>query len=180
MSLFSGGTRDPKRIEPTLKKLEEAWKLYPDMRLGQLIAVCAGADNIFGIEDDIMLEGINKYIDNMTKAKSQLKFHIPMYRFDGKDLVSVDYRGFEQEFTDFLKSIGVSSIYTQLIKEVVNDYEFDEKILIVGCVSTSYVIKKFTDLLVKYHGVFRHNFYIYEEDGLSHTINIINNEVTIL
>ena len=32
-----------------------------------------------------------------------------MYRFDGKDLVSVDYRGFEQEFTDFLKSIGVGT-----------------------------------------------------------------------
>ena len=83
MDLFSGGIRDSKRIEPTLKKLEEAWKLYPDMRLGQLIAVCAGTNNIFGIEDDIMLEGINKYIDNMTRAKSQLKFHIPMYRFDG-------------------------------------------------------------------------------------------------
>ena len=67
-----------------------------------------------------------------------------------------------------------------MIKEVVNDYEFDEKILIVGCVSKSYVIKKFTDLLVKYHSVFRHNFYVYEEDGLSHTISIKNNEVTIL
>ena len=68
MDLFSGGIRDPKRIEPTLKRLEEAWKLYPDMRLGQLIAVCAGNDNIFGIEDDIMLERIQAYINNMKGA----------------------------------------------------------------------------------------------------------------
>lgn len=68
MDLFSGGTRDPKRIELTIKKLEEAWKLYPDMRLGQLIAVCAGTDNIFGIEDDIMLERIQAYINNMKGA----------------------------------------------------------------------------------------------------------------
>ena len=71
MDLFSGGTRDPKRIEPTLKKLEEAWKLYPDMRLGQLIAVCAGTYNIFGIEDDIMFECISKYIDNMKTIKGE-------------------------------------------------------------------------------------------------------------
>ena len=62
------GIRDPKRIEPTLKKLEEAWKLYPDMRLGHLIAVCAGTNNIFGIEDDIMLERIQAYINNMKGA----------------------------------------------------------------------------------------------------------------
>ena len=68
MNLFSGGIRDSKRIEPTIKKLEEAWKLYPDMRLGQLIAVCAGTNNIFGIEDDIMLERIQAYINNMKGA----------------------------------------------------------------------------------------------------------------
>ena len=71
MDLFSGGIRDPKRIEPTIKKLEEAWKLYPDMRLGQLIAVCAGTNNIFGIEDDIMFECISKYINNMKTIKGE-------------------------------------------------------------------------------------------------------------
>lgn len=68
MNLMSKRSRDQKRIEPMLKKLEEAWKLYPDMRLGQLIAVCAGNDNIFGIEDDIMLERIQAYINNMKGA----------------------------------------------------------------------------------------------------------------
>ena len=68
MNLMSKRSRDQKRIEPMLKKLEEAWMLYPDMRLGQLIAVCAGNDNIFGIEDDIMLERIQAYINNMKGA----------------------------------------------------------------------------------------------------------------
>lgn len=68
MNLMSKRSRDQKRIEPMLKKLEEAWKLYPDMRLGQLIAVCAGNDNIFGIEDEVMLERIQAYINNMKGA----------------------------------------------------------------------------------------------------------------
>lgn len=68
MNLMSKRSRDQKRIEPMLKKLEEAWKLYPDMRLGQLIAVCAGTDNIFGIEDEVMLERIQAYINNMKGA----------------------------------------------------------------------------------------------------------------
>ena len=68
MNLMSKRSRDQNRIEQMLKKLEEAWKLYPDMRLGQLIAVCAGNDNIFGIEDEVMLERIQAYISNMKGA----------------------------------------------------------------------------------------------------------------
>lgn len=68
MNLMSKRSRDQNRIELMLKKLEEAWKLYPDMRLGQLIAVCAGNDNIFGIEDEVMLERIQAYISNMKGA----------------------------------------------------------------------------------------------------------------
>ena len=57
--------RDPKRIEPIIKKLEEAWKLYPDMRLGQLLVICANGENIFGVEDDKLLRGIQKYCNEM-------------------------------------------------------------------------------------------------------------------
>lgn len=65
MELMKGKQRNPERIKPMLEKLEEAWALYPDMRLGQLIAVCAGTDHIFGIEDETMLERIQIYINNM-------------------------------------------------------------------------------------------------------------------
>lgn len=51
-----------------LGKLEEAWNLYPDMRLGQLIAVCVGKDSVCGIEDDKILERIKDYIDKMKNA----------------------------------------------------------------------------------------------------------------
>lgn len=68
MNLMNEKSRNPDRIRPMLEKLEKAWNLYPDMRLGQLIAVCADRDNICGIEDEKMLERIQGYIDNMKKA----------------------------------------------------------------------------------------------------------------
>ena len=68
MSLLNEKSRNPDRIRPMLERLEEAWNLYPDMRLGQLIAVCAGRDSVCGIEDDKMLERIQDYIDKMKNA----------------------------------------------------------------------------------------------------------------
>ena len=64
MENIGTGFRDPERIEPMLGKLREAWELYPDMRMGQLVAVCAGQGNIFGVEDDILYEGIQRYINS--------------------------------------------------------------------------------------------------------------------
>lgn len=57
--------RDPDRIKPMLEKLGEAWRLYPDMRLGQLLIVCAASNNLFGLEDDILYERLQKYINQM-------------------------------------------------------------------------------------------------------------------
>lgn len=68
MNLTNERSRNPNRIRPMLEKLEKAWNLYPDMRLGQLIAVCAGRDSVCGIEDDKMLERIQCYIDKMKKV----------------------------------------------------------------------------------------------------------------
>lgn len=67
INIFKGRHRDPNRIKPIIEKLEEVWMLYPDIRLGQLIVICAQAGDIFGIEDDKMLEGIEKYI-NLHKS----------------------------------------------------------------------------------------------------------------
>ena len=63
MDFMNGKPRDPERIEPMLERLEEAWKLYPDMRLGQLIVVSATSNNLFGLEDDILYERLQEYID---------------------------------------------------------------------------------------------------------------------
>ena len=67
MNIIHIRRRNPARIKYMLEKLEEAWKLYPDMRLGQLIAVCAKSDNILGIEDDVMYERLQEYINMFRK-----------------------------------------------------------------------------------------------------------------
>lgn len=65
--------RSAERIEPMLDKLREAWQLYPDMRLGQLIVACAGTDHIFGIEDDVLSIGLQQYINSMQKAMERIR-----------------------------------------------------------------------------------------------------------
>lgn len=60
--------RDVERIDVMIEKLREAWKLYPDMRLGQLIVCCAETDDIFSVEDDKMQECIENYTEKMRKA----------------------------------------------------------------------------------------------------------------
>lgn len=67
MNIIHIRRRNPARIKYMLEKLEEAWQLYPDMRLGQLIAVCAKSDNILGIEDDVMYERLQEYINMFRK-----------------------------------------------------------------------------------------------------------------
>ena len=68
MNFLNGKPRDPERIKPMLERLEEAWKLYPDMRLGQLLIVIAKSNNLFGLEDDILYERLQEYIDE-SKAE---------------------------------------------------------------------------------------------------------------
>jgi len=58
--------RDPKRIKPILKKLEDYWTKNPDLRLGQIIANCVRAHDgrlncdPFYLEDDELLDGLEK------------------------------------------------------------------------------------------------------------------------
>jgi len=45
-------TRDPKRIPRILKKLQELWEKYPDLRLGQLIMNIDGTNQDFWHVED--------------------------------------------------------------------------------------------------------------------------------
>lgn len=55
--------RDRKRIDPVMVALDNAWKLHPDLRLGQLLYVAAGnPTSIFGVEDDVFLAGLKKIV----------------------------------------------------------------------------------------------------------------------
>lgn len=53
--------RDPERIEPVMKKLENIWKKHPDLRLGQLILNAhsfAGDSPLYYIEDKEFIKKI--------------------------------------------------------------------------------------------------------------------------
>jgi uncharacterized protein YihD (DUF1040 family) len=57
--------RDPERIEQILDVLREVWTQDPDLRLGQIMVIAIRpsepCQEIFGAEDDVVLEGLKSY-----------------------------------------------------------------------------------------------------------------------
>lgn len=53
--------RDPERIDKILDDIKSIWKRHPDMRLGQLICNVIPETYIYFVEDDSMIEAVNKY-----------------------------------------------------------------------------------------------------------------------
>lgn len=65
---FRGGSgRDVGRIREILAKLEQVWRQYPDMRLGQLLINVCGKTDLFMIEDEEVLERLEKNIFPILK-----------------------------------------------------------------------------------------------------------------
>lgn len=74
--------RDKHRIPEVLKELEETWKLYPDMRLGQLIINALSSvtfsaatrprdmSDLWHIEEDRLTEGL-RALRNQFKGPNQ-------------------------------------------------------------------------------------------------------------
>ena len=61
-SLWSTTGRDPNRINEVLSKIETVWRQYPDLRLGQLLVnVCCSYD-LFMLEDENLMELLEKQI----------------------------------------------------------------------------------------------------------------------
>lgn len=52
--------RDPGRIHTVLSAIETVWRQYPDMRLGQLLLNACGSVDLFGIEDEKLLEHLQE------------------------------------------------------------------------------------------------------------------------
>ena len=48
------------RMDQILKRLKKLWEQYPDLRLGQLLLITCGTEDLFAIEDEDLL----KLIDN--------------------------------------------------------------------------------------------------------------------
>ena len=57
--------RDPKRIDPLLAKLGEAWKKYPDQRFGQFMSNFFGACRCdpWHVEEDEWMVALQAFID---------------------------------------------------------------------------------------------------------------------
>jgi DNA phosphorothioation-dependent restriction protein DptG len=67
--------RDPKRIDVTLKAIKEAWEMYPDMRLGQLINTLANwrsedhsHDKTYYVEDDELVDNAKSFVKAFEKS----------------------------------------------------------------------------------------------------------------
>jgi uncharacterized protein YihD (DUF1040 family) len=55
--------RDTKRIDRMIDLLREAWREYPDFRLGQLVTVIGKRDDVFYVEDDKMEEQLIEFLN---------------------------------------------------------------------------------------------------------------------
>jgi hypothetical protein len=62
-SMFFGPGRSAKRIQAVLVQVEKLWMKYPDLRLGQLLLNCLESTPLFAIEDEMLMEKIQKFID---------------------------------------------------------------------------------------------------------------------
>ncbi len=70
--------RDPNRISNILKAIEEVWRSNPDLRLGQLFVTATNMSGrkvvcpeMFYVEDDVLIKGIEQYRDRLRKAKNE-------------------------------------------------------------------------------------------------------------
>ena len=50
-----------------LRKLKEAWEIHTDLHLGQLISNISEETDVFYIEDDLLIERIEGYIQENKK-----------------------------------------------------------------------------------------------------------------
>lgn len=113
---------------------------------------------------------------------SNLKFNIPMYRFNGKKFLLADYHAFRQEIMTVLNEHEIDSMQSILAIKSVNNQEFEEEEIYIDCVSeiAKTLIQRYIELLIKYDGVFQHNFYVYEIDHVSHSVFVQNGKTQVI
>ncbi len=67
--------RDPARIDVLLETLRTVWGKNPDLRLGQLVVIATRPETpnveVFNIEDDKLLLGLQRYAANATRSSSE-------------------------------------------------------------------------------------------------------------
>ena len=63
--------RDPTRIDRILDSLRDIWKKNPDLRLGQLICNVVSESIIYFVEDEAMIEAVEKYYKNFEEERNK-------------------------------------------------------------------------------------------------------------
>lgn len=64
--------RDPNRLGDVLQAVENIWRRYPDMRLGQLISNLAdwAEQSVWDIEEDALVAEIERHLANNEQVKA--------------------------------------------------------------------------------------------------------------
>jgi len=57
--------RDPKRINRVIEALRATWHANPHLRLGQLIVNVCGKDCVFYLEDDLLVDELQEYMERV-------------------------------------------------------------------------------------------------------------------
>lgn len=66
--------RNPDRIDHILVRLKQVWEKYPDLRLGQLILNVVEDPTLYYIEDDALLDVLEKTYTNKKEDPSKGHF----------------------------------------------------------------------------------------------------------
>jgi len=57
--------RDPERIPKVLKQIEDLWKRFPDLRLGQLIVNILDGPALYYLEDEDVIKNLYEFYKYM-------------------------------------------------------------------------------------------------------------------
>ena len=62
--------RDPKRIDDIMRRLKKLWKVFPDLRLGQLLGNCLNYQQLYYLEDEDVMKAVEAFYSKyMNKNK---------------------------------------------------------------------------------------------------------------
>lgn len=104
-----------------------------------------------------------------------LSFTIPHFRIDTGKVLVVDFMPMQNELIEYLKSKGVS--YHLCERGVSFDGKFLDESIVQADTDDDSVVDFFKSLLLKYHYIFMHSFYVYDCNGESHSLYVIDDKV---
>jgi len=100
-----------------------------------------------------------------------IQFLVPMYTMVNSIIEPVDYNAYREELLTCIHNSGIVDLQSVVETKRIRDMEFEEEFLVLKC-SPDIVhglINQYMQLISSYHNVFRHNFYVYNMDGINYT-----------